>query len=107
MTLTVIRRRFHAALPETHAMSRKHNGPLHLLLSDLQMPKMTGIELGRYLVQERPEARVLIMSGCDGEELTFDDDWLFIQKPFSADDLCRLVGEILRGAARACAAGAF
>jgi DNA-binding NtrC family response regulator len=89
------------------AKSREHIGPIHLLISDLQMPRMSGIQLGRDLVQERPETRVLIMSGCDPDGLNFHDDWLFIQKPFCADDLCQVVAEILHGPVRECSAGAF
>jgi CheY-like chemotaxis protein len=42
--------------------ARQFNGTIHLLLSGVQMPKMTGIELATQLQLERPNIQVLLMS---------------------------------------------
>jgi two-component system cell cycle sensor histidine kinase/response regulator CckA len=43
--------------------SRQFTGPIHLLLSDVQMPNMTGIELATQLQIDRPNTRVLFDVG--------------------------------------------
>jgi CheY-like chemotaxis protein len=42
--------------------SRSHPGPIDLLLTDTEMPRMSGLELGRNIRAERPEIKVLMMS---------------------------------------------
>lgn len=49
--------------------SRAHEGPINLLLTDIVMPRIKGNELARQLRQERPEMRVLYMSGYADIEL--------------------------------------
>src|SRR5690348_2627547 len=44
-------------------LSRKYPGTIQLLLSDVRMPKMSGIELKKYIEIERPATKVLLMSG--------------------------------------------
>jgi len=49
-------------------VSRTHTGPIHLLLTDVIMPRMKGDELARQLCRQRSETRVLYMSGyAEGE----------------------------------------
>jgi CheY-like chemotaxis protein len=43
--------------------SRHHQGPVDLLLADLEMPRMNGVELGKKLAVERPGIKVLVMYG--------------------------------------------
>ena len=44
-------------------MAAQHSGPIHLLLTDVVMPHMTGKELADRLKLLRPEIKVLYMSG--------------------------------------------
>ena len=46
--------------------SRDFKGQIHLLLSDFQMPHMSGIDLATAMTLERPGLRVLLMSGFTG-----------------------------------------
>ena len=73
--------------------------PIHILLTDVVMPKMRGPELAKRLKQLRPSIKVVYMSGyleynrADNE---FLEDGFFLQKPFSRDTLARKVSEALR-----------
>lgn len=75
-----------------------HPGPVHLLLTDVVMPGMNGLELAERASVRRPEARVLFMSGYTDDDrvqgVTADGRG-FIQKPFTLDALARKVREIL------------
>lgn len=76
------------------ATSERHDGPIHLVLTDFLMPGMRGDELGRRLTAARPDVRVLYMSGCVNLEGTGEDPEAlgsFIRKPFSLNDLVRRV----------------
>ena len=64
------------------AKCREHKGEIHLLLSDVLMPKMTGIELATQLLIERPGTGVLLISGTDTGILVLDHGWQFLSKPF-------------------------
>lgn len=74
-------------------------GPVHLLLTDVVMPEMTGTELAERLLQARPATRVLYMSGFTSE--AFDGIDLrgralaFIGKPFTAEALRRKIRQTL------------
>lgn len=86
---------------EALAISRRHPEPIHLLVTDMVMPEMTGRDLARRLTEERPQLVVLLMSGYSDEILeergAADADRAFIQKPFSTKDLARAVRELLDG----------
>jgi len=71
------------ALQKAHAFP----GPIHLLLSDVEMPGMTGIELAIQLNQARPETKILLISGLDTGMLVLNNGWQFLPKPFVADML--------------------
>ena len=71
--------------------SRDHPGEIHLLLSDFQMPGMSGIDLATAMTLERPDLKVLLMSGFDGGMLVLNEGWHFLAKPFIASQLRALV----------------
>jgi DNA-binding NtrC family response regulator len=71
--------------------SRGYKGEIHLLLSDFQMPAMTGIELATQISAERPRIKVLMMSGFTGGMLVLNEGWHFLAKPFIASQLRALV----------------
>jgi DNA-binding NtrC family response regulator len=79
---------------EALQISRDYKGAIHLLLSDIQMPGMTGVELSTVMVHERPGIRVLLMSGFTQGEI-FQGDWHFIAKPFLPALLCKVVAVAL------------
>ena len=76
--------------------ARNHNGKIHLLLSNIQMPRMTGIELATQISIERPETRVLLMTGLTSGMLVLDKGWQFPPKPFVPDMLKQKVELMLQ-----------
>ena len=79
-------------------MLHQTSEPIHLVLTDVIMPKMTGAELGRHLVQLRPELPIVFMSGyCDDPAVREFERIppIFLAKPFTASDLLRKVRQAL------------
>ena len=87
---------------EALRVAQNHEGPIHLLLTDLVMPGMNGKELAQRLEGLRPEAKVLYMSGYAGDILTpegaGETDGSFLAKPFRLDSLAAKVREVLGSA---------
>ena len=70
--------------------------PIHLLLSDVMMPDMSGPVISKILKKHRPEMRVMLMSGYPQDNMLFlNNGWQFIQKPFVPAKLVDKVNEIL------------
>jgi DNA-binding response OmpR family regulator len=67
--------------------AREFAGKIHLLLSDIEMPGMTGIELAIQLNRERPDTKILLISGVDSGLLVLNNGWQFLPKPFVSDML--------------------
>jgi DNA-binding NtrC family response regulator len=69
---------------------------IHLLLSDVMMPDMSGPELADILKKQRPQMRIMLMSGyADGAMLVLNHGWHFIQKPFLPTALADRVNDAL------------
>jgi PAS domain S-box-containing protein len=82
---------------EALLLAEAYTGPLHLLLTDVVMPGMNGMELAARLKTTRPTP-ILFMSGySDRTEAVHDSGVIYIQKPFTSDTLIRKVREILDG----------
>jgi PAS domain S-box-containing protein len=81
---------------EALAMSRMFRGTIHLLLTDITMPRMKGPELASRLLRDRPGTRVLYMSGYNDESMTEEET--ILQKPFSAQTLTQTLRIILDAA---------
>ncbi|HVF59181.1 MAG TPA: ATP-binding protein [Thermoanaerobaculia bacterium] len=80
---------------EALALAERHDGPLDLLVTDVNMPGMGGPELASRLLAVRPETPVLFVSGRQDELSLGDPDATFLQKPFSTKDLGRAVRSAL------------
>jgi len=69
---------------------------IDLLISDIDMPLMSGPALGEALKQARPDMRVMFMSGgTNGNLLVLNYGWAFIEKPFVAAKLVQMVSNVL------------
>jgi two-component system cell cycle sensor histidine kinase/response regulator CckA len=84
---------------EALLLCRRHEGPIHLLLTDVVMPQMTGLELAQRISQLRPEMKVLFVSGYTSDALAqrkmLERGSAFLQKPFTPDALARHVRAVL------------
>jgi CheY-like chemotaxis protein len=80
-------------------LSDRHPGPIHLLLTDVVMPEMSGLELCQRLKSLRPRTRVLYMSGYTDEALgrhgVLEPGTFLLQKPFRVGALGQKVREVL------------
>jgi PAS domain S-box-containing protein len=80
-------------------LSQRHAGRLHLLLTDMVMPRMTGRQLAERLRASRPELRVLFVSGYTSDVVArsggLEPGMAFLQKPFTPDQLARKLRELL------------
>lgn len=84
---------------EALLLSEAHRGEIHLLLTDVVMPKIGGRELADRIRTLRPELRILYMSGFTDDAILRDrvleDGIPFLQKPFTPEGLARKVREVL------------
>lgn len=80
---------------EALLQSRTYKGEIHLLLSDFQMPAMSGVQLATAMTAERPQLKVLLMSGFPGGMLVLNEGWHFLAKPFIASQLRALVAGLI------------
>jgi len=81
---------------EALEVASNYPGRIDLLLSDIEMPGMTGIQLGETLKVLRPKMHVMFMSGfADGRLLVLNYGWAFIDKPFVASKLIEMIDSVL------------
>ncbi|MDA8122706.1 MAG: response regulator [Deltaproteobacteria bacterium] len=85
---------------EAISIGGKHDGAIHLLITDVVMPGINGLELSRTLKSSRPEMPVLFMSGYS-EEVVAQEGFMspgdaFFQKPVTPSRLHGKIREILR-----------
>jgi signal transduction histidine kinase/ActR/RegA family two-component response regulator len=86
---------------EALQIAAAHRGPIHLLVTDVVMPHMSGKDLAQRLQTERPDLRVLFISGYSDEAIerhgVLSPGSAFLQKPLQPDVLARAVRQILDG----------
>jgi CheY-like chemotaxis protein len=87
---------------EALLICEQHPQQIQLLLSDVVMPQMSGVQLARRLATIRPDMKVLCMSGYS-EEAVFrhgliDSGLAFVQKPITPDGLLLKVRQVLERA---------
>jgi two-component system cell cycle sensor histidine kinase/response regulator CckA len=84
---------------EALRLDAEHVEPIHLLLTDVVMPRMSGRELAQRLAPRRPGLKVLFMSGYTEEAVAkhgiLDPGTEFLEKPFSPDVLARRIRDLL------------
>ena len=84
---------------EALALSDQYESEIHLMLTDLVMPQMSGFELAKKLNSRRPNAKVMHMSGYT-DTTAFQNGYLeegmaYLQKPFTTKSLAQKVREVL------------
>lgn len=93
---------------EALSISRRYNGDIDLVLTDIVLPGMAGPELGRELRRERPKIKVLLTSGyADAEpEHEIPNLEFYLAKPFSVSTLMEKIREVLSSESKSVAARA-
>lgn len=87
---------------EAIEVSQRHQGPIHLMVTDVLMPRMSVRELTEVLAKARPDMKVLYISGYTDDSIVHHMGVLeprtnFIQKPFTVTALSRKIRELLEG----------
>jgi len=86
------------------ALAQRFEGAIHLLLTDVVMPKMSGRELAERLAARIPLCRTIFMSGYTDDAVVrhgvLNSEVAFIQKPITMDALLARVREVLSGVER-------
>jgi len=84
---------------EAVRLAQEHQGPIDLLLTDIMMPVMNGVEVAAEVTRSRPGITVFFMSGYADQELVqrglLDQASHFLQKPFSPQELGQKVRDAL------------
>lgn len=76
-----------------------HQGRIHLMICDLNLPGMSGPEIAQRLLALRPDVRILFMSGHSSDEAVrkghIARDQTFLAKPFTLEELASKVRNVL------------
>jgi PAS domain S-box-containing protein len=83
-----------ASSNEAIAAAERHRGVIHLLITDMVMPGMSGRKMAECLVARRPDMKVLYVSGYG--DASAESDAHFLQKPFSTDELATKIRDMLK-----------
>jgi CheY-like chemotaxis protein len=79
--------------------AKEFEGTIHLLLTDVVMPAMSGLELAHRIAALRPEIKIIVTSGYMNEAIVRQGDdspsCQFIQKPYRLKELVRKIQEVL------------
>ena len=104
LTQTLLSKMGYTVIPANGAKealqrAREHEGEIHLLLTDVVMPDMSGRDLRQHLIRLRPTVKSLFMSGYTADIIAnhgmLDNNIHFLQKPFTRETLAEKVGEAL------------
>ncbi len=86
---------------EALALYDRHQGSIRLVVSDIVMPGMGGVDLARRLVAIKPDIKILLVSGYANDSLADTSfggkGFAFLQKPYSLEDFGRRISELLSG----------
>jgi len=86
---------------QAQKIAASHPGPIHLLVTDVVMPHLSGPELATKLGKQRPEMKVLFISGYTDDTVfrhgVLEGGVAFLQKPFNLKALAEKIREVIKG----------
>jgi two-component system cell cycle sensor histidine kinase/response regulator CckA len=84
---------------EALEICEKFTDVIHLLLTDVNMPRMDGLQLAETVREQRPETRIMIMSGETAATILKENSPdAFLRKPFIPPTLLKCVQRVLESA---------
>ncbi len=104
LTVQILQRQGYRVLEASHGKEalyvfEKYRDPIHLVVTDVVMPEMSGSELAKHLSTLHPDVKLIYMSGYTDSAIIHNGilkaETPFIQKPFTPDILARRVREVL------------
>jgi two-component system cell cycle sensor histidine kinase/response regulator CckA len=100
LTCTILREEGYRVLEAAGAedalsIARRHEGAIHLMVTDVIMPGMNGKELASRMAPIRPATRVIYMSGYT-DRVALGEDEVLLEKPFTAQKLLLHVRDMLQ-----------
>jgi len=85
---------------EALQVAASHNGPIHILITDVVMPRLSGRDLAAKLSAERRGLKILFISGYTDDTVVrhgvLDGGVAFLQKPFNLKALAEKIREVLK-----------
>lgn len=83
------------------SVTKNYGSPIHLVITDVVMPNMSGGELAKELAQLRPDTKLLFVSGYAGKTVldhkVIDLETNFVQKPYTLKQLSLKIRSVLEG----------
>lgn len=76
-------------------VSHAHSGAVDLLITDVLMPDLDGVQLAESLLAKRPALKILFISGGEGSDRALSPGMARLQKPFTIRMLSQKVRELL------------
>ena len=85
------------AINGSAALQKSQDCPsdIHVLVSDFQMPGMNGMDLATQMSRDRPNLKVVIMSGFHDGTLVLNEGWHYLAKPFKPSQLRTLISGLV------------
>jgi two-component system cell cycle sensor histidine kinase/response regulator CckA len=81
---------------EALELSEAFKDPIHLLLTDVRMPRLDGVMLRQLIRAQRPDIRVIVMSGETANTIAVENTPdAFLKKPFIPPTLLKCVQRVL------------